>query len=105
VSADELSHMRFLGRRYGKRTAPTPGAIADIIERFVTDRSKDPWEWDDFVSVSIPDARLEAIRRRCAGLRDEFPPHVATQYCGPGGIAVLQSLLRELRGSSGQSDG
>lgn len=72
-------------------------AIADLIERFLTDTPKYQWEWDDFISIPLKDPRLESVRLRCAGLPAEFPAVSANEYCGPAGIAVLNSIVKDLR--------
>jgi hypothetical protein len=71
--------------------------IADIIQRFLDGTSRDSWEWDDFISVPLADPVLETVRRRCAGLRDEFPPPTPDSYCGPEGRDVLRHLIARLR--------
>jgi hypothetical protein len=75
---------------------PSTADVAGIIQRFLEGASSDPWEWDDFLSVPLADPTLEAARRRCAAVRDEFPPPTADAYCGPGGEDVLRSLLKTL---------
>lgn len=71
--------------------------VADILENFLRG-SGTPWEWDDFtLGMSFSDTRLEAIRRRSAGLGEEFPPASPHEYCGEEGLKVLQSYIRQLR--------
>ena len=89
-----------------RREMRDPIEVADLIERFVNGTGTDPWEWDDFVSVPIPDPRLESIRQRCASLADDFPANAPGSYCGPEGENVLRDVIRELRGDSGgEADG
>jgi len=59
-----------------------------------------PWDWDDFISVPIADPALERLRRRCAQLDVEFPPEAPGQYCGPGGMNVMRSMISDLRGGA-----
>jgi hypothetical protein len=75
----------------------TGSDIADIIQRFLDGTPRDSWEWDDFISVALEDPVLETVRRRCAGLRDEFPPDTPDSYCGPEGVDVLEQLIAGLR--------
>lgn len=71
--------------------------VAQILEHFLQG-SGTPWEWDDFTQgMSLKNPRLEAIRRRCAGLGKEFPPLSPSEYCGEEGRKVLQSYVTELR--------
>jgi hypothetical protein len=70
--------------------------IADTIERFLDGICR-PWEWDDFSTVPIVDPQLEAIRLRCAGLSQEYPPIEKGHYCSPAGMAVLRQVVLELR--------
>lgn len=63
--------------------------------RFLDGTAK-PHEFDDFVSVSIDDPQLDAIRERCDGLWREFPPEVSGHYCGEGGVEVMRQFIQEL---------
>ena len=73
----------------------SPKEVRDILAGFIEDTSG-PYDWDDFVSVPIRDPKLEAIRRRCAGLREEFPPESQHEYCGAGGVEVIRRFIQEL---------
>jgi hypothetical protein len=77
----------------------TSSDVAAEIEAFVNG-SGGPWDWDDFISIPIKDTKLDQIRQRCGRLPDEFPPTEAGQYCGAEGLAVLRSILSDLRGGS-----
>jgi hypothetical protein len=74
----------------------TRAEVADIISAFVRGDGS-AWAWDDFISVRINDPALEAIRAQCAGLPDDYPPSVASHYCGEAGVAILRSLAEYLR--------
>lgn len=75
----------------------TAADVAARIERFLESRgSRD--EWSDFCRVRIADPKLDAIRKHCARLPEEFPPGRSGRYCAPGGYAVLRGYLRALRG-------
>jgi hypothetical protein len=47
--------------------------VAKTIEDFVNGTSG-KWDWDDFISIRLQDAELDAIRKKCVSVRDEFPP-------------------------------
>lgn len=47
-----------------KRTA---AEIADLIERFLDDRSLYPQEWNDFVDRMHPEPKLDVYRKRTEG--------------------------------------
>jgi len=72
--------------------------VAKILENFVQGTGG-PWEWDDFTQGMSPlkDTKLEAVRRRCAGLGKEFPPTSPGWYCSEEGLEVLRSYVKELR--------
>jgi hypothetical protein len=89
---------RWAARRAGPRM--TRADVAKAIESHLEGASG-PWDWDDFVSVRIGDARLDTIRKRCAQLDREFPPERPRQYCALGGVEVLRGFVRELRASDG----
>ena len=95
--------MALLWQRTRKSVGNTADEVADLIERFLTDRLKYPWEWDDFISSSIPDARLDTIRAQSAALPQRFPSAISTEYCGPEGFEVLKDLVRQLRAKSQNS--
>jgi hypothetical protein len=46
----------------GKYIDRSPEEVAGFIRDFIED-SGGEWDWDDFISVSIKDPRLEAIRK------------------------------------------
>jgi hypothetical protein len=72
--------------------------VAAEIEAFLNDTGG-PWDWDDFISISLKDPELELIRCRCAGRPEEFPATAPGHDCGPEGVAVLSSIVRNLRDS------
>jgi hypothetical protein len=69
---------------------------ANLIERFLDGRCG-PSDWDDFTSVHYQDALIESAARRCASVRDEYPPANARGYCNSKGLEVLRSIAAELR--------
>jgi hypothetical protein len=85
---------RLSTKRYAEQV--TPSEICDILTRFL-DGTGSPYEWDDFISINLSDPKLEAIRQRCEGLREEFPPHVSNQFCGPQGLEIVRGFVLELR--------
>ena len=64
--------------------------VAEILQAFLDGTLSDA-AWDDFVSIEIADPLLDAIRKRCETLYDEFPP-------APGERSSLdeQRVIREL---------
>jgi len=50
----------------------TPCEIADLIERFVSDRRAHFREWNEFVEGRLQDPRLDAIRKQCGRIGDQF---------------------------------
>ena len=80
---------------FGHRRKMTAKDVRGVLVRFL-DGTATPHECDDFVSVTIGDPRLDAIRERCAGLRAEFPPELPGHYCGEGGVEVMQRFIQEL---------
>jgi hypothetical protein len=74
--------------------------IADLIERFLEEKSLYPQEWNDFVDGSQRDQNIDSYRRRC----DELDPLVNR----PGepdseAVAELRSMIRLLRAQASPS--
>jgi len=74
----------------------TPLEIADLIQRFLDEKSLYPEEWVEFAETPQRDKNLDAYRKRC----DQLDPFVNR----PGemdseAVAELQSLFDELRRS------
>jgi len=86
-----------IARRFNKPIVLTREEVAHQIETFLAGGGG-PYDWDDFISIPIADSDLEAIRARCAGLPEEFPPIQETEYCGEGGRVVLRNYVNQLRG-------
>ena len=80
---------------FGHRPKKTARDVRGILVRFL-DGTATPYEFDDFVSVSIGDPRLDAIRERCDRLRREFPPELPGHYCGEGGVEIMRGFIEEL---------
>jgi hypothetical protein len=70
--------------------------VAKIFEDFLSDRGG-AWDWDDFISFSLDDQELEAIRIRCARLDSEFRATEKGHFCGPGGLEIIRGYIRQLR--------
>jgi hypothetical protein len=70
--------------------------VAEQLDSFLSGRGEN-WDWDDFMSVKINDPELDRIRVLCAGLPKKYPAQIQGAYCNDQGLAVLQSLLQELR--------
>ena len=70
----------------------TRDEVAKTIENFVNGTGG-TWDWDDFLSIRLQDAELDAIRKKCASVRDEFPPPSGDrQYCSDAGTQVLREF-------------
>lgn len=74
----------------------TPEEVANIIDGFVSGTAKQ-WDWDGFISIRLDDSRLEAIRKRCVSIRDEFPPENPRDYCSKAGLEIMKQIVQDLR--------
>ena len=72
--------------------------VADALEDFVEGRGRQ-WDWDNYMSYTSfeNDKYLEQLQERMIRLSDEFPCGKEGGYCGPEGIEVIRSYVRELR--------
>jgi hypothetical protein len=78
-------------------TTLTREQVAHTLEAFL-DGGADPYTWDGFtLGMEFEDEDLDRIRRRCAGLSEEFPPHLGKGYCNEEGIKVIREYIRQLR--------
>lgn len=83
---------------WDKKYSLTRHEVAQILEDFV-EGGGSPYAWDGFtLGMSFEDDYLDAIRRRCAGLSEEFPP-TGREYCNPRGLEVIRAYIQELRNS------
>jgi hypothetical protein len=71
--------------------------VAKTIETFVSGTGRQ-WDWDDFTSIRIDDPDLEAIRKKCVAIPDEFPPANRTEYCSAAGLQAMRELAQSLHG-------
>ena len=71
--------------------------VIDVIERFLSNASRHSWEWDDFVSVPLDDARLDRVRQTCELTHTKYPPALGAGYTSEDGLVVIQELLKDLR--------
>jgi hypothetical protein len=72
----------------------TPLEMADVIERFLDERSLHPAEWVEFSEVSQHDKMLDFYRKRC----DQLDPFVNRPgEMDPTAVAELRSMVDELR--------
>jgi hypothetical protein len=67
--------------------------VARILEDFLSSSGR-PWNWDDFLSFSLDDEELEAIRVRCAALDSEYPANEKGHFCGPQGFEIIRSYIQ-----------
>jgi hypothetical protein len=76
------------------KTNRTALEIADLIERFLDERSLYPQEWGEFVDVRQDDKKLDVYRKRC----DMLDPLVNRPGdMDPTAVAELRSMVDELR--------
>jgi hypothetical protein len=78
------------------------GGVILEIEKFLNG-DDGAYDWDDFVSISIQDQRLDAIRIECAELPGKYPPGNCRQYCSSEGLERLKEIVNELRTMKGES--
>jgi hypothetical protein len=50
----------------------TAAELADLIERYLSNRCTYPQEWNDFVDCSNRDPKLDAFRRQCEIISSQF---------------------------------
>jgi hypothetical protein len=74
----------------------TYAEVAQSLQTFI-DGGGSPWDWDDYISVSFEDPYLRNLQFRMVNLGNEFPPLQKGHYCGPEGIEVIRSYIKELR--------
>ena len=62
------------------------------------------WDWDDFISVPIKDAYLNAVRIICRDLPTRFPPELGSKaYCSKEGWSTLEMIEAKLLPPSGST--
>ncbi len=68
--------------------------VAQLIERFLEERSLYPQEWNDFVETSQKDSVVENYRRQCY----ELDPLVnCPGVPDPDAVARLKGIIERLR--------
>jgi hypothetical protein len=72
----------------------TAKEIAEIVERFLSDASMYPQEWNDFIECAQPDPKLESYRKRCCALD---PLVNSPEPQDSAAIAELRSIVAELQ--------
>jgi hypothetical protein len=73
----------------------TSAEVSKILSAFVEGSGGD-YDWDDFISSPIADPALDAIRLRCGGLPEEFPPDKANHYCNDDGVSLIRYYAHQL---------
>jgi hypothetical protein len=72
--------------------------VAQILENFLEGKGR-PLEWDGFtLGMSFEDEFLEKIRKRCAGMSQEFPSNNSHEYCNEQGRDFIRGYIKQLRG-------
>jgi hypothetical protein len=81
----------------GRRgTTRTVSEVREYLEQFLSGEGS-PYDWDDFLSISIKDPYLESIKRRAHGLQGRFPPTEPGHWCSAEGEEILRGLIAELK--------
>jgi hypothetical protein len=70
--------------------------VAKAIDEFVEGTGRQ-WDWDGFTSIRLDDPELEAIRKKCLAMPDQFPPTTKGAYCSPDGIQAMRELAQGLK--------
>ena len=91
--------LKALSNLFEKPAEISEADVAEIIDTFLKGGGR-PYDWDDFISVTIKEPRLDAIRRRCAGLPEEFPSIDGKAYCSEEGKDVLRGYIAQLRATA-----
>ena len=68
--------------------------VAQLIERFLEDRSSYPQEWNDFVDTPQQEAAIDNYRRQCYGLDPLVNRPGAPD---PDAVARLREIADRLR--------
>ncbi len=76
------------------RRGKTSKEVADLIERFISDTSLYPQEWNDFIECRQQEPELDVYRKRCEILD---PLVNSPGIREPGVIAELRRMIAELR--------
>ena len=79
-----------------RRKSKSATEMANIIERFLSNASMYPAEWNDFISRTHPDTSLDSYRKRCAELSAEIDSSTWNSQ-GPKAQTELRGILHELR--------
>ena len=77
-----------------RRMPKSATEMANIIERFLNNASMYPAEWNDFISHTHPDTRLDSYRKRCADLSAQIDSSASQD---PKAQIELRGILYELR--------
>lgn len=94
VVAAAMALFWLLGRQRGmRRTVPE---VRKYLEEFLSGEGN-PYDWDDFLSISVRDPYLDSIRNRSNRLQGDYPPIEPGHWCSPEGEKLLRSMIDELR--------
>lgn len=94
VTAIVLALIWFVAGRRG--TTRTVSEVRSYLEQFLSGQGN-PYDWDDFLSISIKDPYLESIKRRAHRLEGRFPPTEPGHWCSEEGERILRELIEELK--------
>jgi hypothetical protein len=82
------------------RTSRSKEDVVRYLQSFLNG-TEGPWDYDDFVSVSIQDPVLDSMRKRVLSVDtgDEYPPRTEA------GKKIIQQLLNGLSTASSRNSG
>jgi len=79
----------------------TANDVSEIIEEFVAGTGHER-AWDDFLSLSIEDPELDAIRLQCNQIDSAYPPDRPGRFCNDAGAERLRGIALRLRTRAGK---
>ncbi len=70
--------------------------VRAILRAFIYGETGE-WDWDDFISLPVEDAYLNAVRIICRDLPTRFPPELGSDaYCSNEGWSTLKIIEAKL---------
>lgn len=69
--------------------------VRQTIVAFIEGRGG-AYDWDDFLSFPLQDPELEAVRKRCIEIEDEFPRRHPREWTSPEGVESLREIAEKL---------
>jgi len=94
VAAAALATLWLLGRQRG--SARSLSEVRAYLEEFLSGKGN-PYDWDDFLSISVRDPYLDSIRNRTNRLQGDYPPVEPGHWCSLEGEHILRGFIEELK--------